>query len=32
MQALQKAGVMAGASLKVEEVADDPHLKENVSW
>jgi len=29
MQALQKAGVMAGASLKVEEVADDPHLKEN---
>jgi len=28
MQKLQKAGVMAGASLNVEEVVNDPHLAE----
>ena len=28
MQILQKAGVMAGASLKVEEFCEDPHIKE----
>ena len=28
MKILQAAGVMAGASLKVEEFCEDPHIKE----